>query len=175
MMTVSKTMAVELCTKPELAQVEASFPPAVKELSLAQLCTKASATRKTLEKWQGQLRTQEREIATQQKAGKKVPFDPVARTRKKVQLFEETLARFEKQLKALEIKEAKEEVAAAKAKKKGAPPSKKSAKAPKALGLPGKTKGIGAPLPKPLVGKARTIGAHQKSANKKVQAKRDKR
>jgi len=175
-MAVSKTVAQELCTKLEFAVVEASFPQAIKELTVAKLKLKAGSSKKHLDKWKDLQKKQERELSIKKKAGEKVPLAPIERTKKKVQLFTETSERFNKQIKLLEEK-AKKAAAADKkaaAKKEQKKAKVEVAKAPKVLGTKGKGK-HDVPVLKKLAAKSKTISSHTKAANKKSQAKRDSR
>lgn len=101
-MPVSRAQAKEICTKPEFELVEASFRPAVTELTPARLRSKAQRARRLQDKY--------RDLAERQNRGTKEtqPGRPRSRanqrTERKARLFAETRERFEKRLAQVEAK-----------------------------------------------------------------------
>lgn len=107
-MAISKPVAQKLCTKLEFALVEASFPPGIKSFTLTKIKTKVASAQKYLDKWKDLQKKQERELSGQQASGKKVPLSPIEGTKKKIQLFSETIDRFTKQMVQLQASDAKD-------------------------------------------------------------------
>jgi hypothetical protein len=104
-MPVTRNQAREICTKPELELVEASFPPAVNALTPSRLRSKVDRSRKLQDKYTDMSRSQNRRTKTrspEQKGGANT------RTARKSRLFAETRQRFEKRLAALAEREAKD-------------------------------------------------------------------
>ena len=174
-MTITKAVAEKLCTKAEFNFVEASFPQGIKELTVAKIKRKIEATKKHLNKWKTLQKKQERDLSKEIKAGKKTPLNPIERTKKKVQILTETIERFKAQAAKLDAKEKKEKEAAKKAALKKAKTAKaKMTTASKNLGKTSKSK-LEVPMKKQMKGRNKTISSQQRSANKRFQAKRDKR
>lgn len=175
-MAISKTIAQDLCSKIEFNLVEASFPQNIKLLTGYKLKMKIASCKKYLGKWKDLVKKQARELASRKKKGERVPIEPHKRTIKKVQLFEETLVRFEKQQKKLIEKAAREkkEAERAKAKKAAKKQKVKTPPVPKKITKKGKGRHE-IPLGKKNTARNKKISSHQRSANKRVQAKRDRR
>lgn len=95
-MPISKTTAQEICTKPEFAIVEPSYTKETKGLTLAKLRLKLASAKKMHASIKDRLKKQEREMAGKNKTGKKTPPAAVQGTGKKLQLFTETIERYEK-------------------------------------------------------------------------------
>jgi len=93
-MTISRTEAKDICTKPEFELVEASFSPEVKAFSPARLRSKIARARKLQDKYRDLSRKQNRETKeTDPSRG-----SANTRTEQKATLFDETRERFEAQL-----------------------------------------------------------------------------
>jgi hypothetical protein len=95
-MPITRGQAKEICTKPELELVEASFAPAVNTLSPARLRQKIGRARKLQDKYRELARTQHRALKDAEPASRGRAAN--ARTERKARLFEETRERFEKRL-----------------------------------------------------------------------------
>jgi hypothetical protein len=102
-MPVTRPQAREICTKPEMELVEASFAPAVNRLTPARLRSKIDRARKLQDKFRDLARTQGR--AVKGEGSDRRSRDTNARTERKSRLFEETRERFEKRLEQLEAQE----------------------------------------------------------------------
>jgi hypothetical protein len=99
-MPVSRAQAKEICTKPEYELVEASFRPAVTELTPARLRSKIERARKLQDKYRDLSRQQNRGTKETERSRQASNL----RTERKSRLFEETRERFEKRLAQLEAK-----------------------------------------------------------------------
>jgi hypothetical protein len=97
-MSISRSMAARLCTKPELELVEASFPPDVKQLTAGRLRQKVERTRRLRDKYRDLSKRQRSESRGKAEPRRSRPAQDNANTERKATLFEETLNRFEKQL-----------------------------------------------------------------------------
>lgn len=97
-MAISSTVAKQLCTKAELALFMQSLARNVKQLDAKSLRSCVTRSRKMRDKYHGLANRQDRESRGKQKAKSGRPAQGSAATRKKEQLFAESLARFEKQL-----------------------------------------------------------------------------
>jgi hypothetical protein len=95
-MPVSRSEAREICTKPEMELVDASFPPAVNALSPARLRQKVTRARKLQDKFRDLAQKQNRASKGDTPTGRGPKAN--ARTELKSQLFEETRVRFERRL-----------------------------------------------------------------------------
>jgi hypothetical protein len=95
-MPVSRDQAREICTKPEMELVDASFPPAVNALSPARLRQKVSRARKLQDKFRDLAQKQNRASKGSTPTGRGPKAN--ARTELKSRLFDETRARFEQRL-----------------------------------------------------------------------------
>lgn len=102
-MPISRAQAREICTKPELELVEASFAPQINGFTPARLRSKISRARKLQDKYRELARSQHRNLKrgapTRGRGGANV------RTERKARLFEETRLRFEKRLARVEERE----------------------------------------------------------------------
>jgi hypothetical protein len=99
-MPVSRSQAREICTKPEMELVEASFPPSVNALSPARLRQKVSRARRLQDKFRDLAQKQNRASKGDTPTGRGPRAN--ARTERKARLFDETRARFEKRLEQAE-------------------------------------------------------------------------
>jgi len=100
-MPVTRAQAKEICTKPELELVEASFRPVITSLTPPQLRSKVERTRKLQDKFRDLAEKQNRESKETQPARTRAANQ---RTERKARLFVETRERFEKRLAEVEAK-----------------------------------------------------------------------
>jgi hypothetical protein len=101
-MAVSLAQARRICSATELRVVAASQPAALEALTPGRLRQKIGVARRLRNKWRDQARRQRRARQGKAAARGAVRAAQETRTRKKAQLFQETLARFEKRRAALE-------------------------------------------------------------------------
>jgi hypothetical protein len=97
-MAISRSIAARLCTKPEFELVEASFPPAVKQLTSGRLRQKVERTRRIRDKYRDLSKRQRLESRGKAESSRGRPAQGNGNTERKATLFDETLNRFEKQL-----------------------------------------------------------------------------
>jgi hypothetical protein len=97
-MSISRSIAARLCTKPELELVEASFPPDIKQLTPGRLRQKVERTRRIRDKYRDLSKRQRSESRGKAEPRRSRPAQGNANTERKATLFDETLNRFEKQL-----------------------------------------------------------------------------
>jgi hypothetical protein len=121
-MALTSTTARQLCTKTELALFTESLARNVKSLDEKALRSRVARSRRLRDKYRQLAHRQDREAHGKQEARRRQPSKGSAATRKKEQMFAESLARFEKQL-------AKVEAAKRKAAKKPARTSRTAKKA----------------------------------------------
>jgi hypothetical protein len=100
-MPVTRAQAKEICTKPEYELVEASFRPAVTEMTPARLRSKIERARKLQDKNRQQAEKQNRETKDREPGRQR---SANLRTERKAKLFAETRERFEKRLAEVESK-----------------------------------------------------------------------
>jgi hypothetical protein len=128
----TKTAARKLTTKAEMALLETSFPPALKDITPGRLKQKISRSRKLQDKYRDLAQQQRGEARGKRKAKSTRPAKGNDNTVTKQEIFSEALARFEAQLEKLEAKAAKElarkEKAAAKVAAKAAKAAKTTVK-----------------------------------------------
>ena len=101
-MAVSMSQARRLCSAAELRVVAASRRASLAALTPARLRQKIAVARKLRDKWRDQARRQRRARQGTARARGAASAAQETRTRRKAQLFQETLARFEKRLAAVE-------------------------------------------------------------------------
>jgi hypothetical protein len=106
-MPISRPQAREICTKPEMELVEASFAPAINALTPARLRSKITRARKLQDKYQEMARSQHRTVKDKNPTARLRNNN--VRTERKARLFEETRIRFEKRLARLEGTETPQE------------------------------------------------------------------
>jgi hypothetical protein len=97
-MSISRSIAARLCTKPELELVEASFPPDIKQITPGRLRQKVERTRRIRDKYRDLSKRQRSESRGKAEPRSSRPAQGNANTERKATLFDETLNRFEKQL-----------------------------------------------------------------------------
>ncbi|MCG8585343.1 MAG: hypothetical protein MI757_11580 [Pirellulales bacterium] len=115
-MAISSTVAKQLCTKAEFELFSQSLARNIKSLDAKALRSGVTRSRKLRDKYRGLAHRQDRESRGKQKAKRSRPSQGSSATRKKEQLFAESLSRFEKQL-AAAIKPKKKAVKKSTAKK----------------------------------------------------------
>jgi hypothetical protein len=101
-MSFSSATAKQLCTKSELELFSESLARQVKNFDTKALRARAGRARKLRDKYRQLADRQDREARGKQSARRRNPSQGSAQTRKKEQLFAETLRRFDKQLAAME-------------------------------------------------------------------------
>jgi hypothetical protein len=106
-MPISRPQAREICTKPEMELVEASFAPAINALTPARLRSKITRARKLQDKYREMARSQHRTVKDKNPTARLRNNN--VRTERKARLFEETRIRFEKRLARLEGTETPQE------------------------------------------------------------------
>jgi hypothetical protein len=106
-MPVTRAQAKEICTKPELELVEASFRPAITSLTVSRLRSKVDRARKLQDKFRELAQKQNRETKETQPGRQRGGANQ--RTERKARLFEETRDRFEKRLAEVEAREGAED------------------------------------------------------------------
>ncbi len=97
-MTISSATAKQLCTKSELSLFTQSLSRNVKSLDVKSLRNRIDRTRKLRDKYKQLAHRQDREARSKQRPRGQRASQGSAATRKKEQLFAESLARFEKRL-----------------------------------------------------------------------------
>ena len=97
-MTISSVTAKQLCTKSELSLFTESLARNVKSLDLKSLRNRIDRSRKLRDKYKQLAHRQDREARSKQRPRGQRASQGSAATRKKEQLFGESLARFEKRL-----------------------------------------------------------------------------
>ncbi len=180
-MAVTRAIAKKLCTQAEYELVEESFAPPVNSFKLPELRKKIDRTRKFRDKFRDLEQRQTAEAKGSRQPSGQRPARGNIRTSQKVQLFTETLTRFEKRLNVLEKRETDRQEREAKAKAKAAEQAKakeRNAKASKARreGTPagnGKGQKVGGVAQHAAV-RGKVIGSHVRAAGKRTQAKRDR-
>lgn len=143
-MTINSTTAKQLCTKAELGLFTESLARNITAFDTKALRSRIARSRKLRDKYHQLANRQDREARGKQKPRRRNPSQSSTATRKKEQIFGESLDRFEQQLEKLKS-------AKAKPKKKSQPAQKKTSKT-----VPPKKK----------------IAARKKSAVKKIPAKK---
>ncbi len=178
-MPVTRKTARELCTETEFRLVNASFSPEVKELSKAELKKHIQRTRNVRDKFKDLGRRQHLEAKGSRKPSGRKPASGNQGTLKKAQLFEETLARFEKRLTAVEAQEEKAARKAAEKTRKAALKKVVKPKSPKTSSSKSiaiqKQGQDNTKLRKGQAIKGVKIGSHVRAANRRSQARRDNR
>ena len=106
-MPLTSVVARQLCTKAELQLFTESLVRNVKNLDLKSVKTRVARARKLRDKYSGLADQQEREMRGKQLPRRSRVVRGNENTRKKAQLFQEALARFEKHRKALEAASSK--------------------------------------------------------------------
>jgi len=101
-MALSSPVARQICTKAELELFSESLSRNVIKLDTKRLKSRIGRARKLRDKYRQRANRQDREARGKQTARRSRPSRGSAQTRKKEQLFAETLDRFEKQLAKLE-------------------------------------------------------------------------
>ncbi|MDJ0955912.1 MAG: hypothetical protein QNI91_03585 [Arenicellales bacterium] len=101
-MPLSSTVARQLCTKAELQLFKESLARNVKNLDTRSLKARLARARKLRDKYFSLAHQQDREIRGKQPPRRSRVVRGNENTRKKAQLFQEALARFEKRQKELE-------------------------------------------------------------------------
>ena len=99
---------MSLLTKPEAELVLSSAPSNVRELDARQLRTRIQRARRMIDKYEGKARTQHREATGRKTPTRSRRAEGADNTRTKTRYFEQSLARFEKQLERVEKRQAKE-------------------------------------------------------------------
>lgn len=94
-MTIPRTTAKQICTQSEYELVLASFSPEVERLHPTRIGVKRDRARKLADKYRQLLRKQDRALKGDASAKDR---EVNARTEKKMKLFDETRARFEKRV-----------------------------------------------------------------------------
>lgn len=97
-MPISRPTAQRLCTKPEFELVEASFPARAKQLTPGRLRQKVVRARKLRDKYRDLAKRQRLEARGKRAPQRSRPAQGNENTDRKAQLFQETLDRFEAQL-----------------------------------------------------------------------------
>lgn len=97
-MPISRLTAQRLCTKPEFELVEASFPARAKQLTPGRLRQKVVRARKLRDKYRDLAKRQRLEARGKRAPQRSRPAQGNENTDRKAQLFQETLDRFETQL-----------------------------------------------------------------------------
>lgn len=131
-MAVTRRVAKPLCTAAEFALAEESFYPTVTKLNAGELRNRLQRARRLRDKYRDLAQKQAREIAGRQLQPRRRPITASRGTLVKRKLFEETFARFEKQLEKAVEKETR--VARKKQEKRLLEKSKASKKAPRKSG-----------------------------------------
>lgn len=121
-MPIRTPKARQLATQPELKLYESSLRGAVTPFSAAQLRQRLTRARKARDKYAQLAKRQRREARGKAEPRGSRAAQGNARTLEKVQLFQETMDRFEKRIQVVEAKDAKKPAAAA----KRTPPGKKT-------------------------------------------------
>ena len=106
-MPLTSTVAKQLCTKAELQLFTESLVRNVKNLDLSSVKTRVTRARKLRDKYSGLADKQEREMRGKQLPRRSRVVRGNENTRKKAQLFQEALARFEKHREDLEASSSK--------------------------------------------------------------------
>ena len=101
-MAISSSVAKQLCTANELTLFTAGLPKNIGTLDARQLKSRVSRSRKLRDKYSQLAKRQDREARGKQKPRGRQPSQGSDATRKKEQLFAESLARFEKRLATVE-------------------------------------------------------------------------
>lgn len=110
-MPISRTSAQRLCTKPEFELVDASFPARVKELTPGRLRQKVARARKLRDKYRDLSKRQRLEARGKRAPQRSRPAQGHENTDRKAELFQETLERFETQLRRTGATSAQDEEA----------------------------------------------------------------
>ena len=95
-MSLSSTVAKQLCTKAELKLFTESLSRNVRNLDAKALKTRITRARKLRDKYSSLAKQQEREIRRKQEQRRRRAVTANVNTRRKERLFSETLTRFEK-------------------------------------------------------------------------------
>ena len=106
-MPLTSVVARQLCTKAELQLFTESLVRNVKNLDLKSVKTRVARARRLRDKYSGLADQQEREMRGKQQPRRSRVVRGNENTRKKAQLFQEALARFEKHREALEASSSK--------------------------------------------------------------------
>jgi len=101
-MALTSTTAKQLCTKAELSLFTESLARNIKALDGKGLRARVTRARRLRDKYHALANRQDREARGKQPARRRQPSQGSVATRKKEQLFAESLARFEQQLAKLE-------------------------------------------------------------------------
>ncbi|MHA1571528.1 MAG: hypothetical protein ACTSWM_06880 [Alphaproteobacteria bacterium] len=102
LMPIKTPQARQVCTKTELDLYMASLAREVKKFPMSRLKQKVVRSRKLRDKYRALATQQEREARGKGAPRRRRPAQGAERTRRKEQLFAETLERFDKQLAVLE-------------------------------------------------------------------------
>lgn len=149
----------QLTTTSEFALVDCSFPPAIRNLSARRVRSNISRARRLRDK-QRDLQRRQR-LAQRDRVGTKQ--GAAQRTARKARIFEQTLARFDRRLRAIEAEEAQ-----AKRVRKGKGPKPR-------VHAAGRKSGQAALLQKARTPRMKAMQAHVSSRGRRSQARRDSR
>jgi hypothetical protein len=130
-MAITRITAQRLCTAPEFELFEASLPPSAKQLTPGRLRQKVTRARRLRDKYRDLAKRQRLEARGKRAPQRARPAQGQENTERKAQLFQETLERFETQLRRTATDAAPATAGTAKTKsQKGVPgssPAKKGA------------------------------------------------
>ena len=175
-MPVSRKQAKQLCTASEYALVEESFAPPVNALSQADLKDRIKRLRNLRDKFRDLEQRQALEAKGTRRPSGSRPAQGHGGTSAKVAIFQETLARFEKRLAALEEREVKKAQKAAEQEAKRQ--AKKASDTASRKGKPNPNGSQGRPggaIPREQTARAHSIHSHGRASSQRNQARRDSR
>jgi hypothetical protein len=171
-MAISTRTAEQLCNKSEFSLFAASSSNNVKHLSEKEIKSAISRSRKLRDKYRAVASRQEREARGKQEPRRSRPSQGSAATRKKEQLFAESLGRFEKQLEKLDAASKKSAKKATSSKATKKTPAKRTPAKKKVARTQRKKKAAAPTRPATKVTPKRSV--KKTSATKKATAKATK-
>lgn len=171
-MAISSPVARQICTKSELELFSESLSCNIGKLDTKALKSRVGRARKLRDKYHQRANRQNREARGKQTPRRSRPAQGSAQTRKKEQLFAETLDRFDKQLAKLESPKPKRVVK--KTKKRATAKVATSRTAARKPASTKKATTAAKPARKKASGRTR-IEKHLSAQNQRKQARRDAR